>query len=167
MFSVRVWKNESFQISSLVLKMPVCTRARGRSANPALWSTLPLSVELMATATPPRYPHAHTHTHTHTITAISHPSSGDETHILNFTPSSVRVAPAQCKLDYQACITGKKIAVKCAGLCPCPAQPEQSSAEKKGTRLCTHDCTLQARRNSKFPLIKKLLTWCQSPPLPY
>ncbi|TKS68184.1 Testican-3 SPARC/osteonectin, CWCV, and [Collichthys lucidus] len=37
----------------------------------------------------------------------------------------------KCKLDYQACITGKKIAVKCPGMCPCPAQPEQSSAEKK------------------------------------
>lgn len=138
-----------FQISSVVLKMPVCTRVQGRSANPARWSTPPLSVEPTATAIPPRYPR------THTITAISHLSSHDETHILNFTPSSVRVAPAQCKLDYQACITGKKIAVKCAGVCPCPAQPEQSSTEKKGTRFCTHDCTLQARRNSKFPLIKK------------
>ncbi|KAA8594808.1 hypothetical protein FQN60_011943 [Etheostoma spectabile] len=37
----------------------------------------------------------------------------------------------KCKLDYQACITGKKIAVKCSGMCPCPPQPEQSSAEKK------------------------------------
>ncbi|XP_071371155.1 testican-3 isoform X2 [Centroberyx affinis] len=37
----------------------------------------------------------------------------------------------KCKLEYQACITGKKIAVKCAGMCPCPSQPEHSSAEKK------------------------------------
>lgn len=72
---------------------------------------------------------------------------------------SVSVTLAQCKLDYQACITGKKIAVKCSGMCPCPSQPEQSSAEKKGTRFCTHDCTLQARilcrRNSTFSLIIK------------
>uniref|UniRef100_A0A3B5LFA2 Uncharacterized protein n=1 Tax=Xiphophorus couchianus TaxID=32473 RepID=A0A3B5LFA2_9TELE len=37
----------------------------------------------------------------------------------------------KCKLDYQACITGKKISVKCPGMCPCPPQPEQGSAEKK------------------------------------
>ncbi|XP_056265592.1 testican-3-like [Pseudoliparis swirei] len=34
----------------------------------------------------------------------------------------------KCKLEYQACITGKKIAVKCSGMCPCPAHPEQSPA---------------------------------------
>lgn len=37
----------------------------------------------------------------------------------------------KCKLDYQACITGKKIAVKCPGQCPCPAHFEPGSAEKK------------------------------------
>ncbi|KAM6940668.1 testican-3 [Xenentodon cancila] len=37
----------------------------------------------------------------------------------------------KCKLDYQACITGKKITVKCPGMCPCPPHSEQSSAEKK------------------------------------
>lgn len=41
----------------------------------------------------------------------------------------------QCKLEYQSCITGKKIVVKCPGMCPCPAQAEPSTAEKKGTRL--------------------------------
>lgn len=41
----------------------------------------------------------------------------------------------QCKLEYQSCITGKKIVLKCPGMCPCPAQAEPSSAEKKGTRL--------------------------------
>lgn len=46
-----------------------------------------------------------------------------------FTPD------VQCKLEYQSCITGKKIVVKCPGMCPCPAQAEPSSAEKKGTRL--------------------------------
>ncbi|XP_034044232.1 testican-3 isoform X2 [Thalassophryne amazonica] len=38
---------------------------------------------------------------------------------------------SKCKLDYKACITGKKIAVKCSGMCPCPSEPRQSSAEKK------------------------------------
>lgn len=42
----------------------------------------------------------------------------------------------QCKLEYQSCITGKKIVAKCPGMCPCPAQPEPSSAERKGSRLC-------------------------------
>ncbi|XP_056135586.1 testican-3 isoform X2 [Lampris incognitus] len=37
----------------------------------------------------------------------------------------------KCKLEYQACITGKKIAVKCPGMCPCPSQPEKSDAQKK------------------------------------
>uniref|UniRef100_H3CFK4 SPARC (osteonectin), cwcv and kazal like domains proteoglycan 3 n=1 Tax=Tetraodon nigroviridis TaxID=99883 RepID=H3CFK4_TETNG len=36
----------------------------------------------------------------------------------------------KCKLDYQACITGKKIAVKCPGTCPCPAPLQTSSTEK-------------------------------------
>ncbi|XP_062333743.1 testican-3 [Osmerus eperlanus] len=40
----------------------------------------------------------------------------------------------KCKLEYQACITGKKIALKCPGLCPCPTQPDQSSTEK---RVCS------------------------------
>ncbi|TRY88610.1 hypothetical protein DNTS_016509 [Danionella cerebrum] len=33
----------------------------------------------------------------------------------------------KCKLEYQACISGKQISVKCSGQCPCPANP----AEKK------------------------------------
>ncbi|XP_008315332.1 testican-3 isoform X1 [Cynoglossus semilaevis] len=37
----------------------------------------------------------------------------------------------KCKLEYQACITEKKIAVKCSGMCPCTSVPEQSSAEDK------------------------------------
>lgn len=27
----------------------------------------------------------------------------------------------QCKLDYQACVLGKQISVKCEGRCPCPS----------------------------------------------
>ncbi|XP_061742930.1 testican-3 isoform X2 [Nerophis ophidion] len=30
----------------------------------------------------------------------------------------------RCKLDYQACISGKKMAVRCASMCPCPLTPE-------------------------------------------
>lgn len=62
----------------------------------------------------------------------------EDTDILTSASSSVSFDLAQCKLDYQACITGKKIAVKCAGMCPCPAQPEQSSADKKGRRAPAH-----------------------------
>uniref|UniRef100_A0A3Q3ED78 SPARC (osteonectin), cwcv and kazal like domains proteoglycan 3 n=1 Tax=Kryptolebias marmoratus TaxID=37003 RepID=A0A3Q3ED78_KRYMA len=32
----------------------------------------------------------------------------------------------KCKLDYQACITGKKITVKCSGMCPCPSHPAEN-----------------------------------------
>lgn len=45
------------------------------------------------------------------------------------------VSVAQCKLDYQACITGKKIAVRCPGMCPCPAQLQMSATEKTGIYL--------------------------------
>lgn len=37
----------------------------------------------------------------------------------------------KCKLEYQACITGKKIEVKCSGQCPCPTSSQPSSEEKK------------------------------------
>lgn len=73
-----------------------------------------------------------------------------------FTPFPVPVA--QCKLDYQACITGKKITVKCPGMCPCPSQPEQSSDEKKGTRFCTNDCTPKAIHPNDT-----VLYWVQTP----
>uniref|UniRef100_A0A3B3ZBA5 Testican-3 n=1 Tax=Periophthalmus magnuspinnatus TaxID=409849 RepID=A0A3B3ZBA5_9GOBI len=39
-----------------------------------------------------------------------------------------------CKLEYQACITGKKIGVKCPGMCPCPSQPKPTPSEK---RVCS------------------------------
>lgn len=47
-----------FWISFLVLKMLICTGARGQSANPALWFTLRPFAEPTATPTPPRYPSA-------------------------------------------------------------------------------------------------------------
>ncbi|XP_028307099.1 testican-3 isoform X1 [Gouania willdenowi] len=37
----------------------------------------------------------------------------------------------KCKLEYQACMTGKKIALKCSGMCPCTAQSERIPPAKK------------------------------------
>ncbi|XP_065734702.1 testican-3 isoform X4 [Phocoena phocoena] len=33
-----------------------------------------------------------------------------------------------CKLEYQACILGKQISVKCGGRCPCPSDPTAGSS---------------------------------------
>ncbi|XP_068408614.1 testican-3 isoform X4 [Eschrichtius robustus] len=56
---------------------------------------------------------------------------------------------AQCKLEYQACILGKQISVKCEGRCPCPS-----------------DTTLGSSRNMKrgfdtsiLPICKDSLGW--------
>lgn len=39
---------------------------------------------------------------------------------------------SQCKLEQQACLTGKELTLKCAGLCPCPtAAPVPVPAETK------------------------------------
>ncbi|XP_061331396.1 testican-3 isoform X4 [Pezoporus occidentalis] len=43
---------------------------------------------------------------------------------------------SQCKLDYQACVSGKRISVKCEGRCPCP--PDKSTnAGRNGRRVCS------------------------------
>ena len=34
----------------------------------------------------------------------------------------------QCKLEYQACILGKQISVKCEGRCPCPSDTTMGSS---------------------------------------
>ncbi|XP_028833036.1 testican-3 isoform X2 [Denticeps clupeoides] len=39
---------------------------------------------------------------------------------------------SKCKLEYQACISEKQIAVKCVGQCPCPSVISHSRVEKKG-----------------------------------
>lgn len=109
-------------MSVAVLKSPACIRVQDPSANLVQSFIHLLSVELMATVTPPRYRHAQWLDIEHTQGPFSHSYL-----------SSVSVA--QCKLDYQACITGKKIAVKCPGMCPCPAQIQASFTEKTGIYL--------------------------------
>ncbi|KAM9026851.1 testican-3 isoform 2-T4 [Ara ararauna] len=43
---------------------------------------------------------------------------------------------SQCKLDYQACVSGKQISVKCEGRCPCP--PDKSTnAGRNDRRVCS------------------------------
>lgn len=107
-------------LSVVVLKTPACIRVRDPSANLVQLFTHLLSVELMVTVTPPRYQHTQWLKIEHT-----------QGHFNHSYLSSVSVA--QCKLDYQACITGKKIAVRCPGTCPCPAQLQTSSTEKTGS----------------------------------
>lgn len=38
----------------------------------------------------------------------------------------------QCKLEQQACLTGKELTIKCAGLCPCPTAATTSKESKRG-----------------------------------
>ncbi|XP_004392723.1 PREDICTED: testican-3 isoform X3 [Odobenus rosmarus divergens] len=35
---------------------------------------------------------------------------------------------SQCKLEYQACVVGKQISIKCAGRCPCPSDKSTSTS---------------------------------------
>ncbi|XP_061229038.1 testican-3 isoform X2 [Neopsephotus bourkii] len=43
---------------------------------------------------------------------------------------------SQCKLDYQACASGKQISVKCEGRCPCPPG-KSTNAGRNGRRACS------------------------------
>ncbi|XP_055758776.1 testican-2-like isoform X2 [Salvelinus fontinalis] len=38
---------------------------------------------------------------------------------------------SQCKLEQQACLTGKELTMKCSGLCPCPTAAPTKEAEVK------------------------------------
>ncbi|XP_036372691.1 testican-3 isoform X1 [Megalops cyprinoides] len=38
---------------------------------------------------------------------------------------------SKCKLEYQACVSGKQISVKCTGQCPCPSSKSRNRVEKK------------------------------------
>ncbi|KAI1238393.1 hypothetical protein IHE44_0013119 [Lamprotornis superbus] len=42
----------------------------------------------------------------------------------------------QCKLDYQACVSGKQISVKCEGRCPCPSD-KSTNAYRNDRRVCS------------------------------
>ncbi|XP_044875938.1 testican-3 isoform X2 [Mauremys mutica] len=43
---------------------------------------------------------------------------------------------SQCKLEFQACVSGKLISVKCEGRCPCPSD-NPTSIGKNGQRVCS------------------------------
>ncbi|XP_053110055.1 testican-3 isoform X4 [Hemicordylus capensis] len=43
---------------------------------------------------------------------------------------------SQCKLEYQACVSGKQISVKCEGRCPCPSY-KSTSIGRTDKRVCS------------------------------
>nr|XP_032632538.1 testican-3 isoform X2 [Chelonoidis abingdonii] len=43
---------------------------------------------------------------------------------------------SQCKLEYQACVSGKQISVKCEGRCPCPSD-NPTNIDENGQRVCS------------------------------
>nr|XP_006111760.1 testican-3 isoform X1 [Pelodiscus sinensis] len=43
---------------------------------------------------------------------------------------------SQCKLEYQACVSGKQISVKCEGRCPCPSD-NPTSIGRNDQRVCS------------------------------
>ncbi|XP_075356458.1 testican-3 isoform X2 [Mycteria americana] len=43
---------------------------------------------------------------------------------------------SQCKLDYQACVSGKQISVKCEERCPCPSD-KSTNAGRNDRRVCS------------------------------
>uniref|UniRef100_A0A8C8WGP3 Testican-3 n=1 Tax=Panthera leo TaxID=9689 RepID=A0A8C8WGP3_PANLE len=43
---------------------------------------------------------------------------------------------SQCKLEYQACVFGKQISVKCEGRCPCPSD-KSTSTSRNVKRACS------------------------------
>ncbi|XP_061055493.1 testican-3 isoform X3 [Eubalaena glacialis] len=56
---------------------------------------------------------------------------------------------AQCKLEYQACILGKQISVKCEGRCPCPSDTTMGSSRNMKRGFDT----------SILPICKDSLGW--------
>lgn len=42
------------------------------------------------------------------------------------------VCVLQCKLEQQACLTGKDLTLKCSGLCPCPTTAPTTKESKHG-----------------------------------
>uniref|UniRef100_A0A8B9ZUP1 SPARC (osteonectin), cwcv and kazal like domains proteoglycan 3 n=1 Tax=Anas zonorhyncha TaxID=75864 RepID=A0A8B9ZUP1_9AVES len=56
---------------------------------------------------------------------------------------------SQCKLDYQACVSGKQISVKCEGRCPCPSDKSTSTGRNDRRGFDT----------SILPICKDSLGW--------
>uniref|UniRef100_A0A670J1I4 SPARC (osteonectin), cwcv and kazal like domains proteoglycan 3 n=1 Tax=Podarcis muralis TaxID=64176 RepID=A0A670J1I4_PODMU len=56
---------------------------------------------------------------------------------------------SQCKLEYQACVLGKQISVKCEGHCPCPS--DKSTSEGRNNR--------RGFDTSILPICKDSLGW--------
>ncbi|XP_067092007.1 testican-2 [Osmerus mordax] len=44
---------------------------------------------------------------------------------------------SQCKLEQQACLTGKELTMTCSGLCPCPTTSSAMVTESKHVESCT------------------------------
>ncbi|KAM6136696.1 testican-3 isoform 2-T2 [Phoenicopterus ruber ruber] len=56
---------------------------------------------------------------------------------------------SQCKLDYQACVSGKQISVKCEGRCPCPSDKSTNAGRNDRRGFDT----------SILPICKDSLGW--------
>lgn len=89
----------------------------------------------------PNTPHGDSplHEYLNCNTAISHFRFGFESSLLSSSPrracTCVLMSVAvllQCKLEQQACLTGKELALKCAGLCPCPTAATTFKESKRG-----------------------------------
>ncbi|EFB14430.1 hypothetical protein PANDA_010247 [Ailuropoda melanoleuca] len=50
--------------------------------------------------------------------------------------ASSRFTIEECKLEYQACVLGKQISVKCEGRCPCPSD-KSTSTSRNVKRACS------------------------------
>lgn len=55
-------------------------------------------------------------------------------HFIFFSPC---VFALQCKLEQQACLTGKDLTLKCTGLCPCTTAAPTLKENKRGTNRAT------------------------------
>lgn len=49
--------------------------------------------------------------------------------------NSVSCVLAQCKLEFQRCLSGKKLSVKCDGPCPCLPAQEHKQTPRKADRM--------------------------------